>query len=173
MVADTAQASVVAHLRALGLRYQALECDPDLADTVTFCAHYGVAAEDSCNAIVVKAKRGGERYALCLVLADSRLSNRAMRRILETSKASFASADETRALTGMVIGGVSPFGLPADLPVFVDARVFQRPEVVVGGGSRALKIRIPSSALRSIAGLQEVEGLAEPLPGAATPARSQ
>jgi len=163
MAAETAQANVVAHLRTLEIDYEALDCDPELADTARFCAHYGVAPSDSCNAILVKAKRGGERYALCLVLADSRLSNRSMRRVLETSKASFATAEETRALTGMVIGGVSPFGLPSDLPIFVDSRVLEREKVVVGGGSRALKIRIAPSSLRLLLGLTVVEGLADPL----------
>lgn len=35
--------------------------------------------------------------------------------MLGVKKASFASRDETRDLTGMLIGGVTAFGLPADL----------------------------------------------------------
>ncbi|MBN95616.1 MAG: hypothetical protein CL928_16370 [Deltaproteobacteria bacterium] len=165
MVAESAQGRVESHLTDLQVAHESLDCDPDLADTANFCAHYGVALADSCNAILVKAKRGGERYALCLVLADCKLSNRAIRRVLGTSKASFATADETRALTGMVIGGVSPFGLPSELPIFVDARVFEREVIVVGGGSRALKVRIAPSELHAIPGLARVEGLAEPLLG--------
>jgi prolyl-tRNA editing enzyme YbaK/EbsC (Cys-tRNA(Pro) deacylase) len=32
-----------------------LDCDPDFADTAAFCERYGVAPEDSANAIVVAA----------------------------------------------------------------------------------------------------------------------
>jgi prolyl-tRNA editing enzyme YbaK/EbsC (Cys-tRNA(Pro) deacylase) len=45
--------------------------------------------------------------------------NHAVKRLMGVSKLSFASADETMALTGMVIGGVTIFALPPDLPIYV------------------------------------------------------
>ena len=41
-------------------------------------------------------------------------------------KASFADAQQTTALTGMAIGGVTVFGLPNEMPIWVDARVMER-----------------------------------------------
>jgi prolyl-tRNA editing enzyme YbaK/EbsC (Cys-tRNA(Pro) deacylase) len=54
-----------------------------------------------------------------------------VRKRLGARKVSFASAEETAELTGMMIGGVTVFALPRDLPLWVDARVMARPSVVV------------------------------------------
>ena len=48
-------------------------CDPALADTAAFCAHYGFAMEDSANTIVVVGKGAEPVYAACVVLATHRL----------------------------------------------------------------------------------------------------
>ena len=108
----------------LGVAYELFACDPALADTAAFCAAYGFAPEDSANTIVVIGKSDPPRYAACVMLAPNRLDvNRAVRDRLGTRKASFAPAEETAAITGMEIGGVTVFGLPRDLPIWVDARV--------------------------------------------------
>jgi hypothetical protein len=55
-------------------------------------------------------------------------------------KASFAPAALTREATGMEIGGVTPFGLPPDLPLWIDQRIADLDRVIVGGGSRSIKL---------------------------------
>jgi prolyl-tRNA editing enzyme YbaK/EbsC (Cys-tRNA(Pro) deacylase) len=138
-------------------------CDPTLADTAAFCAAYGFALEDSANTIVVVGKSDPPVYAACVVLATHRLNvNRAVRNRLGTRKASFASPDETRAITGHEIGGVTVFGLPAELTVLVDAAVMQRRRIVLGGGSRSWKVIAPPSILLTIAHAEIVQGLATP-----------
>jgi prolyl-tRNA editing enzyme YbaK/EbsC (Cys-tRNA(Pro) deacylase) len=144
---------------------EVMDCDPTLADTADFCAAYGFAMEDSANAIVVIGKASSAAvppvYAACLVLATTRLDvNRAVRKRLGTKKASFAPPDVTAELTGMTMGGVTPFGLPPDLPLWVDARVMDRQRIVVGGGSRAAKVVGPPSMLLAIPGTEVVEDLA-------------
>ncbi len=138
-----------------------VDCDPELADTAAFCAAYGYALEDSANAIVVIGKSDPPRFALCVVLANTRLDvNKAVRARLGTRKASFAPADTTTALTGMTIGGVTPFAVPHDLPIWVDAAVVQRERIVVGGGSRRCKVVGPPAMLLELAGVEVVDGLA-------------
>ena len=83
-----------------------------------------------------------------------------MRRLLGGQKLSFASGEETTALTGMMMGGVTVFGLPPDLPIYIDSAVMMAPSVVVGGGSRSCKIRIAPEVLRRIPNAFVVEGLA-------------
>jgi prolyl-tRNA editing enzyme YbaK/EbsC (Cys-tRNA(Pro) deacylase) len=150
-----------ASLASLGVPYELFPCDPALADTAAFCAAYGFALEDSANTIVVAGKADPRRYAACIVLAPDRLDvNRTIRARLGTRRASFASADETRALTGMEIGGVTPFGLPADLPVWIDAAVMDRPRIVLGGGSRSWKVLATPAILLALPNAEVVEGLA-------------
>src|SRR5262245_36129288 len=145
---DGAEEKVRAHLERLGIDHEIVPCDPALADTAAFCAAYGYAPEDSANTIVVIGKSDPPRYVACVVLATTRLDvNRAVRKRLGVKKASFADPDQTRDLTGMLIGGVTPFGLPADLPIWVDARVVERPRIVLGGGSRSCKVVGPPTLL--------------------------
>ena len=154
---------VLRQLDALGAGYEVVPCDPDLADTAAFCEAYGYAPEDSANAIVVVGKSDPPTYAMCLVLADHRLDvNKVVRKRLGTRKASFASAEDTVELTGMQIGGVTPFGVTADLPVWIDARVMERDQLIIGGGSRDRKLLVPPATLLAHPGAEVVEGLARP-----------
>ena len=151
--------------RALAGRgeHELFACDPALADTAAFCAAYGFAMDDSANTIVVAGKADPPVYAACVVLATHRLDvNRVVRARLGTRKASFASPDETRALTGHEIGGVTAFGLPPGLPLLVDGAVMRRERIVLGGGSRSWKVLAPPSILLTIEGVEVVEGLAAP-----------
>jgi prolyl-tRNA editing enzyme YbaK/EbsC (Cys-tRNA(Pro) deacylase) len=147
-------------------------CDADLADTAAFCAAYGYRLEDSANTIVVVGKSDPPRYAACVLLATTRLDvNRTVRHRLGVKKASFAGADETARLTGMTVGGVTPLGLPADMSVWVDSQVMQRPSIVLGGGSRKCKVVGPPTLLLRLPGVEVVDGLAispaEPMTGPA------
>ena len=163
----TADADRIALETALAGRgeYELFACDPALADTAAFCAAYGFALEDSANTIVVVGKSNPPVYAACIVLATHRLDvNHAVRDRLGSRKASFASPDETRALTGHEIGGVTAFGLPDGIPLLVDAAVIARPRIVLGGGSRSWKVIAPSSILLSLPSAQVVDGLANPAP---------
>lgn len=151
-------------LDALGVPYEVIPCDPELADTAAFCAAYGYLPEESANTIVVVGKADPPVYAACVVLATTRLDvNRTVRARLGVRKASFAPAEETRALTGMEIGGVTAFGLPPALPLWVDAAVMQRDRVILGGGSRDCKVIAPPAILLALANVEVVEGLARPI----------
>ena len=72
----------------------------------------------------------------------------------------FARAEPVRELTGMEIGGVTPFGLPPEVPVLVDARVMRPAWMILGGGNRSSKLRVAPDVLRAIPSLRVVEGLA-------------
>ena len=124
---DIERAALEAALAGHG-EYELFPCDPALADTAAFCAAYGFAPGDSANTIVVIGKSTPPVYAACVVLATHRLDvNHAVRDKLGSRKASFASPDETRELTGHEIGGVTAFGLPVGMPLWVDAAVMARP----------------------------------------------
>jgi len=158
---DPAGAALDAFLTRLGPPYELLPCDPALADTAEFCAAYGYSPGDSANTIVVVGKSDPPRYAACVVLATTRLDvNHAVRARIGVKRTSFASFEEARALTGMELCGVTVFGLPADLPIWVDARVMDRPEIILGGGSRSWKVKAAPAILLALPGVVVVDGLA-------------
>lgn len=155
---------VIDQIDKLGVDYEVVPCDPLLADTAAFCEAYGYGLDESANAIVVVGKSEPRTYAACLVLANTRLDvNGVVRRRLGAKKASFASADETIELTGMRIGGVTPFGLAGKLPIWIDSRIMDLDRVIVGGGSRARKLLVAPAALAALVGVEIVADLARPL----------
>ncbi|HEY4190055.1 MAG TPA: YbaK/EbsC family protein [Candidatus Limnocylindrales bacterium] len=158
---DPDRAALEAALAGRG-EYELFPCDPALADTAAFCAAYGFALEDSANTIVVVGKGTPPAYAACVVLATHRLDVNHAVKARFGRKSSFAAPDETKAITGHEIGGVTVFGLPADLPIWVDAAVMDRSRIVLGGGSRSWKVIAPASILRTLPNVDVVEGLANP-----------
>jgi prolyl-tRNA editing enzyme YbaK/EbsC (Cys-tRNA(Pro) deacylase) len=156
--------TVVGELKELGLDHEIVPCDPELADTAQFCEAYGYSPDDSANAIVVVGKSDPPRYVMCLVLASSRLDvNKAVRKRLGVRKCSFASAEQTRELTGMEIGGVTPFGTSQPLELWIDAAVMERERVIIGGGSRDRKLLVTPQTLSRHPRAEVVEGLAAPV----------
>ena len=154
----------VAQLSATGVEHEIVPCDPELADTAQFCEAYGYSMDDSANTILVVGKSDPPVYAACIVLASTRLDvNKTVRKRLGVKKASFADGESTVAITGMQIGGVTPFGLPAGVPIWVDARVMERDRIILGGGSRDRKVLAPPTILTAI-GADVVDDLAKPPP---------
>ena len=153
-------------LDGLGEPYEILTIDPALADTAAFCAHYGIPPEQSANTIIVASKKEPKQYCACLVLATTRLDvNHAVKKLMGASRVSFASGDETKALTGMLIGGVTVFALPPDLQIYVDERVMAPDWIIVGGGGRSTKVKLAPAVLRRLPNVNIVPGLAGELGG--------
>ena len=130
-------------INALGVAYERITIDPAYADTATFCDHYGYPPEKSGNTIIVASKKAPKQYVACVVLATTQLDvNRRVRKLMGVSRASFATAEEMMELTGMQVGGVTPFALPESLPLYVDERIMRLDWVILGGGGRDTKIKI-------------------------------
>jgi len=153
---------VIQILDQLTSDYQIIECDPQLADTAQFCETYGYGLDESANAILVVGKAEPRKYALCVVLATTQVDvNKVVRKKMEVKKASFASPQETQTMTGMTLGGVTPFGLPETLSILIDSRVLERPKVIVGGGSRDRKIYVTPQTLAALPSSEVVDDLAK------------
>jgi len=152
---------VVHILDALGVPYELMRIDPAFADTAACCEKYGLPLDSAGNTIVVASKKEPRKFGACVVKATTRLDvNHAVRALLGTSKVSFASAEETMTLTGMMIGGVTVFALPPDLPIYVDDKLMEREWVILGSGSRSSKIKIAPEVFRRIPNATIVPNLA-------------
>lgn len=169
---DPTASRAIAAVDATGLDYDVVHIDPTLADTAAFCAAYGYAPEVSANCILVASRDDVPKVAACVVLATTRLDvNRRVRQLMGVRKLSFAPAELTVERTGMQIGGVTPFGLDPSIPLYVDERIATLERIIVGGGSRSVKLLVPPAALIAIGG-EYVAGLAldlGPTEGSAAP----
>jgi len=124
--------AVAKALAVYSIDYEAIPCDPALADTRDFCNHYGYQPEESANALLVGVR-----------------------------KLSFADPELTRELTGMELGGVTPFGLPDHLPLWADSRIMDCNQIILGGGNRSSKIIMPPAEFLKIPNAEIVDNLAK------------
>jgi prolyl-tRNA editing enzyme YbaK/EbsC (Cys-tRNA(Pro) deacylase) len=128
-------------------------------------AHASTATvEDAAAALSVEPARiaktlsiraGGETFLL-VTRGDARLDN-------AKGKAAFGGrprmlhADETLALTGHAVGGVCPFGLASDLPVYVDVSLRPFDRVYPAAGSRNSSVEISPERLFALVGQRWVD----------------
>ncbi|MDQ1528760.1 MAG: hypothetical protein QOH77_550, partial [Actinomycetota bacterium] len=138
-----------------------VEIDPELSDTAATEAAYELAADTLANCVIVTGKRDGEeRIAACLVPSHTRADiNNLVKRRLDVRKASFMPRESAVELTGMEFGAITPVGLPAGWPIYVDAAIIQTPLLVVGSGIRRSKLIIPGELFASLPGVEIVDEL--------------
>lgn len=149
-------------LNQYGIDAEGMECDPSFADTAAFLEKYGFTADETCNAIVGIGKGEPPKYACCVVLANSKVDiNKRFSQLVGVKRCSFASGDQTLALTGMEIGGVTPVGLP-EMPVYIDSQIMACERIVLGGGNRTSKLLLNPAELKKIPHVQIIEGLGIP-----------
>ena len=155
--------SILKTVANLGLPYEVIEIDSDLADTALFCENYGFPIEQSGNTIIVASKKEPKLFAACVVLATTKLDvNKCVRNLMGVSKLSFASAEEMKALTGMEIGGVTPFSLPEEIKLYVDSRIMELNWLILGGGGRDKKLKISPEVFHKL-DAEIIHNLALPL----------
>jgi prolyl-tRNA editing enzyme YbaK/EbsC (Cys-tRNA(Pro) deacylase) len=157
---DAIERRVVEVLDRVAVPYELVPIDPAYADTAAFCERYGSPLDRAGNTLVVASKKEPKQYSACVVLATTRLDvNHTVRKLMGASRVSFASAEETRTLTGMLIGGVTVFALPPGLPIYVDDRIMALDWLILGSGSRSSKIRTSPEVFRRLGGVTVVAGL--------------
>ena len=164
-MSESLESTIQRALDDLGVTYEVMACDPALADTAVFCERYGIPAKNSANTIIVTSKSGDKQYAACVLLSNARLDvNKTVRKRMGVRRISFASPDETRELTGMVLGGVTPLALPEELPLWVDQKVMEADYIILGGGSRSSKLKLSPDVFKETPNTSIVEGLANLMP---------
>lgn len=144
-----------------GITYKILECDPDFADTDAFCERYGFSPGQSANTIIVASKNNPPQYVCCVVLATTKLDvNKAVKNLIG-KRASFATAEQTKAVSDMEIGGVTAFGI-SNMPIYVDEAVIANDEIIMGGGNRSTKLLLHPRELTKLPNVTIIPYLATP-----------
>lgn len=138
------------------------EIGPALSDTTAFCERYEIPPSQAANCVVLEASRADRRwFAGCVILGSTRADvNGVARKFLGARRASFAPMEEAVSLTGMEYGAITPFGLPHECPILVDAAVAATDRVIVGSGSRKSKLLVPGSLLATLPNSTVLDGLA-------------
>jgi len=88
-----------------------------------------------------------DEFLMALVAGPAQVSWKILRKYLGRSRISMATEDEVFAVTGYRVGTLSPFGLPNQLRVVIDASVMGEEEISIGSGMRNTAIILKSADL--------------------------
>jgi prolyl-tRNA editing enzyme YbaK/EbsC (Cys-tRNA(Pro) deacylase) len=138
-----------------------VEIDPAYADTAAMSERYDVPMADGANCVVVMGRREGqERFAACVVRADTRADvNNLVKRTLDVRKCSFLPMERAVEESGMEYGGITPVGLPESWRVLVDSACLEIETAVIGSGVRRSKLLVPGRLLGELPGGEVLAGL--------------
>ncbi len=102
------------------------------------------------------AVRAGSETFLLLARGDARLDNRKCKAELG-ARPRMLDAEETLALTGHPVGGVCPFGLASDLPVYMDRSLEGFERVYPAGGTLQSSIEVSPQRLFDLVAVRWVD----------------
>jgi len=97
------------------------------------------------------AVRVGERTFLLVARGDARLDNGKTKKEFG-GRPRMLGAEETLALTGHPVGGVCPFGLATELPVYLDRSLQAFDVVYPAGGSLNTSVKVATERLFDLVG---------------------
>jgi prolyl-tRNA editing enzyme YbaK/EbsC (Cys-tRNA(Pro) deacylase) len=114
---------------------------------------HGVAPAQIAKTLSVRV---GEQRFLIVTCGIGRLDNKKAKTVFG-GKVSMLGAEEVLEITSHPVGGVCPFGLPRDLPIYCDISLKAFDEVVPAAGSTHSAVRISPSRMAELVGAQWVD----------------
>lgn len=127
---------------------------PESTATVELAAKgHGVAPAQIAKTLSVRV---GERRFLIVTCGIGRLDNKKAKSVFG-GKVSMLGAEEVLEMTSHPVGGVCPFGLPQDWPIYCDVSLKAFDEVVPAAGSTHSAVRISPLRMAELVGAQWVD----------------
>ncbi|MEH3110278.1 YbaK/EbsC family protein [Agrobacterium cavarae] len=120
-----------------------LETETSSATVALAAEAHGVHPDQIAKTICLKA---GDTILLVVTAGMKRLDNRKFRDRF-AAKPRMLGAEEVVEVTSHPVGGVCPFGLPSDLPVYCDVSLKNYAEVVPAAGAINAAVRISPERL--------------------------
>lgn len=98
---------------------------------------------------------------LLVARGDARLDNRLFKDAFG-QRPRMLGPEETLALTGHPVGGVCPFGLATNLPIYCDRSLLGFPTVFPAGGTRTSSVEVAPEELARLVGADWVSVVQTP-----------
>ena len=122
------------------LRERGVEFEPHLYDyeerggTRHSAESLGVAEHAVVKTLVMETEQ--RKPLIVLMHGDREVSTKQLARHLGVKTVSPCAPAVAQRHTGYVVGGTSPFGTKARLPVYAERTIFELPRVYINGGKR-------------------------------------
>lgn len=126
-------------LKERNRRLNIIEFDSDTSTAFLAAQALGTEVGQIAKSILLKAR--DDKFFMVVSAGDARIDNKAVKNLVG-SRVRMASGEEVLEVTGFNIGGVCPFALKRDIPIYLDESL-KRYDVVyaaAGTGNTALPI---------------------------------
>lgn len=128
---------VQAYLQQRMPHLKVIEFQQDTSTSALAATALGTEVGQIAKTMLFKAKTGD--YLLVVAAGDVRMDTKALRDLVG-SKVRMANPEEVLEITGFPVGGVCPFDLRVDVPIYLDESLKKYPVVYSAAGT-------PNSAL--------------------------
>ncbi|HOL17620.1 MAG TPA: YbaK/EbsC family protein [Bacillota bacterium] len=123
---------------------------PESTETAVDAARVlGVELGQIAKSILFKC---GERYGLFILAGDMRMDQKKVKELLGGGKTKVASPEEVEQVTGFKVGGVCPFALKTEIPVFLDRSMQRFAKIYTAAGSSRAVLPLTFVQLEAITG---------------------
>jgi Cys-tRNA(Pro) deacylase len=92
-----------------------------------------------------------------LMHGDREVSTKNLARAIGTKSVQPCNPQTAQKHTGYMVGGTSPFGTKAKLPVYVERTIFKLAKIYINGGKRGFLVSLNPQDLRALLPVEEVE----------------
>ncbi len=94
---------------------------------------------------------------IVLMHGDREVSTKQLARHLNVKSVNPCDFAQAQKHTGYLVGGTSPFGTRARMPVYAERTIFDLPKIYINGGKRGFLVSIDPNVLRDVLRAEEVE----------------
>jgi Cys-tRNA(Pro) deacylase len=94
---------------------------------------------------------------IVLMHGDREVSTKNLARTIGAKSVQPCDPQTAQKHTGYLVGGTSPLGTRAKLPVYAERTIFALPEIYINGGKRGFLVAINPRDLRALLPVEEVE----------------
>ena len=143
------------------LREKKVAFEPRLYDYVEHGGtHHSAEALGVDEHAVVKTlvmETDAHKPLIVLMHGDREVSTKQLARVVGVKSVHPCDFAQAQKHTGYLVGGTSPFGTRAHLPVYVERTIFELPAIYINGGKRGFLVEIEPRVLRDVLKVEEVE----------------
>lgn len=92
-----------------------------------------------------------------LMHGDKQVSAKNLARHIGVKSVEPATPERASKHTGYLVGGTSPFGTRAVMPVYAEGTIFELEKIYINGGKRGFLVEIAPSELKRVLSVEKVE----------------
>ena len=143
---------VRAYLRARGMEDRIMEFEQSTATVIEAAAVVGVEPARIAKTLTFKNK-AGDGCIIVVTAGDARIDNHGFRDQFGI-KARMCAPEEAVQYTGHAVGGVCPFAVPEQTPVYLDESLKRFETVFPAAGNAQIAVRLTPEELYALSGAQ-------------------